>query len=334
MANQYRNKVIYFGETLIDLSSDTVTADKLLEGYTAHAADGSPITGTMPAPSGSGVVVTDTLDSHGGIIKEITAVNLGETTAVASDVAAGKYFFNAAGTKTLGTGTLAQPLKPYILRPDAELVRTWTHDSLAVEDDEATIPAYSTSAQTVIAAEALTPTITLSYADYNYYVVERFLTIPIYNTTTKAKGRPDYCASSYLYEVNAIDGSTFKSVEGTVYTSRTTNVASQTWTRAPYWSSATALSMYTATSYTVSQVATAPAISSGVLTISTPSLQMRGSTTYFTSSNWGKITDIRRQYVIELYRAPRSEVNLEGWGSYQNMLHIAGCINGTTNKLT
>lgn len=33
-------------ETLIDLTADTVTADKLAEGYTAHKADGSAVVGT------------------------------------------------------------------------------------------------------------------------------------------------------------------------------------------------------------------------------------------------------------------------------------------------
>lgn len=40
------NKVIYGGETLIDLTTDTVTEDKLLNGYKAHAASGETITGT------------------------------------------------------------------------------------------------------------------------------------------------------------------------------------------------------------------------------------------------------------------------------------------------
>lgn len=34
------------GEVLIDLTADTVKKDKLLKGYTAHGADGEPITGT------------------------------------------------------------------------------------------------------------------------------------------------------------------------------------------------------------------------------------------------------------------------------------------------
>lgn len=40
------SKVIYGGNTLIDLTSDTVVANKLLTGYKAHGADGEPITGT------------------------------------------------------------------------------------------------------------------------------------------------------------------------------------------------------------------------------------------------------------------------------------------------
>ena len=40
------SKVIYGGNTLIDLTADNVTKDKLLKGATAHGADGEPITGT------------------------------------------------------------------------------------------------------------------------------------------------------------------------------------------------------------------------------------------------------------------------------------------------
>lgn len=40
------NKVIYGGQTLIDLTSDTVTEDKMLSGYTAHDKSGAQITGT------------------------------------------------------------------------------------------------------------------------------------------------------------------------------------------------------------------------------------------------------------------------------------------------
>ena len=43
---KYVSKVVYFGETLIDLTSDTVEPSKLLSGFTAHDKSGAPITGT------------------------------------------------------------------------------------------------------------------------------------------------------------------------------------------------------------------------------------------------------------------------------------------------
>jgi hypothetical protein len=42
-----RNKVVYAGETLIDLSEDTVTPAALKSGVTAHDASGAKITGTL-----------------------------------------------------------------------------------------------------------------------------------------------------------------------------------------------------------------------------------------------------------------------------------------------
>ena len=42
------SKVVYGGETLIDLTSDTVTPETLLEGVTAHDASGAVIVGTLP----------------------------------------------------------------------------------------------------------------------------------------------------------------------------------------------------------------------------------------------------------------------------------------------
>lgn len=41
-----KNKIIYNGKTLIDLTSDTVTADKMISGFTAHDKSGEVITGT------------------------------------------------------------------------------------------------------------------------------------------------------------------------------------------------------------------------------------------------------------------------------------------------
>ena len=42
------NKIIYNGATLLDLTSDTVTADDLSAGVTATGADGKPVVGLLP----------------------------------------------------------------------------------------------------------------------------------------------------------------------------------------------------------------------------------------------------------------------------------------------
>ena len=45
------NQVIYDGETLIDLTEDSVTPETLAEGVTAHDASGEQIVGTYSPPS-------------------------------------------------------------------------------------------------------------------------------------------------------------------------------------------------------------------------------------------------------------------------------------------
>ena len=48
------SKVVFGDQTLIDLTSDTVSADKLLQGVTAHAKDGNKVTGTCTFDADTG----------------------------------------------------------------------------------------------------------------------------------------------------------------------------------------------------------------------------------------------------------------------------------------
>lgn len=79
MANQYVSKVVLGTETLIDLTADTVAADKLLKNVTAHGKDGAPIVGTCEYDS-------DTSDA----------------TAVAAELLSGKTAY-VSGNKVTGT---------------------------------------------------------------------------------------------------------------------------------------------------------------------------------------------------------------------------------------
>lgn len=73
------SKVIYGGDTLMDLTNDTEEAGKLLTGFTAHGADGEAITGTC------------TYDA-----------NTKDATAAAAEILSGKTAYKN-GAKVTGT---------------------------------------------------------------------------------------------------------------------------------------------------------------------------------------------------------------------------------------
>lgn len=73
------SKVVYGGKTLIDLTGDTVTGDKLLEGATAHGKDGEVVAG----------VCTFDVDSN-------------DATAAVAEILIGKTAY-ARGKKLVGT---------------------------------------------------------------------------------------------------------------------------------------------------------------------------------------------------------------------------------------
>lgn len=61
--------------------------------------------GNIPSGGTGAISIVDTTDSAGGTVRTITALDISDTTAVAADVAQGKYFYTADGTKTQGTGS-------------------------------------------------------------------------------------------------------------------------------------------------------------------------------------------------------------------------------------
>ena len=228
-------------------------------------------------------------------------------------------------------------LKWGVVRPDAELVKTWKGDELVHQDLNKTIPSYSTTATVLVDPVALdSDTYTVDYTNYNYYILERFLTIPIYSLSSKAKGRFEYQTASYIYELSEVPASTYSALIDSAkkYTSRSVGFYGAGENRSPYWTNGTTLGLYTGSAYGTNQAVTAPSISSGVVTVTAPNVQLRGSTTYFTSTYYNALTDIRRQYVIELYRAPKNNLNLNGWGIYNQLLHVVADVGSNDHKLT
>lgn len=71
----YNNKLVLGdGTVLIDLTQDTITADKLASGYTAHDASGARIVGTLQ-PGGESAALSDVnfYDCDGTIVQSYTA---------------------------------------------------------------------------------------------------------------------------------------------------------------------------------------------------------------------------------------------------------------------
>lgn len=202
------------------------------------------------------------------------------------------------------------------IRGDAELIHQWHVDERLVRDKLVeNLPEYSTTARTIVTGANLTPTVTLDYTQYNYYTVLYGLAIPIYNTETKRKGRCDFGASVALHEIVEIPAGEIVTADGsTAYTSRNVTVTGHgSLGRELYWTSATGISVASNVTYGAYVTAQAPSVSSGVMTCKAPNYGIRGNTSQMTSAAWAEMTDIREQWILEVYRAPKGDT-VDGWG--------------------
>ena len=132
--------------TFTDVSDTDAIASDVASGKYFYTADGTKTVGTASGGGGTGgVIYTDTTDTAGGTIRTITAVNLSDTTASASDVLGGKYFYTSDGTKTQGS------------------IASKTASDLTASGDTVTVPPgyYSSQAtKSVSSGTAGTPTAT------------------------------------------------------------------------------------------------------------------------------------------------------------------------------
>ena len=79
------NKVVYGGNTLVDLTGDTVTANDLAEGITATGANGNPIVGIMQKVTiDAELSTTSTNPVQNKVIKEALDDKLGKTETAAA----------------------------------------------------------------------------------------------------------------------------------------------------------------------------------------------------------------------------------------------------------
>lgn len=253
-----------------------------------------------------------------------------------TDVPAIELPQTGGGTVTFYENGGTTELVPYAIRPDAELIKTYTMDQYAKADLGLTIPSYTTTAQTLKASSNLSPTISVDLNNYRYIAVEKFLTIPEYSVTTKGKGRQEYLWCNYIYEVTKSAANEFATIIDP--TKKVTTVQTMWSTsylyRHLYWTSSSAITLYSSNAYGAYQTPYSPSISGSTMTVKSPLLGIRGHTTYFTNTYMNALTDIRYQYVIDIYRAPLNNLNVDGWEHDQLLQHMIGCINTANHDLT
>lgn len=230
-------------------------------------------------------------------------------------------------------------LKMGVMRPDAELVETWSYDKLWIAEEGETLPAYSTTAVTLKASEQLEVEHEWELDDYKYFVTARTLVIPLYNTDTIARGRVEWSETHGAWELVYPDSGAFHALvdPSKGYGSRALGwVASGgNMSRMPFFSNSLGtMSVYSANSYGVWCTAQMPTYASGKLSINSPAFTLRCQANVFDQPFYEALTDIRFQWIIELWREPIGSLNLDGWSANQQLDHIFDCVYSSSHKLT
>lgn len=158
--NQNVNKVVFGGKTLIDLTADTVTDDKLASGITAHDKSGAAITGTSTKDSDTsedtaavaeilagktaharGALLTGTMPNNGAATVTVTSTG-GTTIQQGFYDGSGKAVIDSTSKANLVAGNVKQGVKI--------LGVTGTYSGEAVQLQSKSVTP-KTSAQTVTA---------------------------------------------------------------------------------------------------------------------------------------------------------------------------------------
>lgn len=254
--------------------------------------------------------------------------------AASSDIASGKQ---AVVNGVLLTGTASGggggSVLRGVLRPDAELVNKWTMDSYVIADLGMTIPSSYSTANFVIKASESLAAYKADPLAYRYFITERVLTTPEYSIDTIAKGRQEYTLGFAQYEWLYNPSGQMQTLDGSKSYGVYSQMQAASTTREIYWSSATAVGVYVNSLYGAYQSFQAPTVSSNkTIMIASPRIAIRGNANYLTQTFFNAITDIRCQYVIELWRVPLT--GIDGWADGTQMDSIFNDINTNGGTLT
>lgn len=230
--------------------------------------------------------------------------------------------------------TAVPQIQQISLRPDAEIAQSWTYDKRIVADEGIPIPAYQTTTMTLKETEQIDE-ITADAANYKYFLTFRTLVIPEYNTDDVARGRFEWSSMVGAFDfVFTPMAELHPLVDGT-YTIATNSAAVQGGVsyRSLYFTSATGISIYATTSYGIWTTAVSPAYVGGKIRVNSPNFTMRAQANIFDQLFYEALTDIRFQYVYELWRVPIGSLQYNGWSNQQMVDFSLDCLYSPSHKL-
>ena len=238
--------------------------------------------------------------------------------------------------KAFSPVTVAVPptVKQIAIRPDAELWKSWTYDKNIVADEGIAIPPYQTTTITLKATEQLDE-VTADAANYKYFLTFRTLVIPKYNTDNISRGRFEWSSMVGAYEFvftpmaelhPLVDGEFFIATNSAA-------VQGSVSYRSLYFTSPTGISIYATTSYGIWTPAVAPAYTGGKIKVNSPNFTMRAQANIFDQFYYEAMTDIRFQYIYELWRVPIGSLQYNGWSNQQLVDKSLDCLYSQNHKL-
>lgn len=268
------NKVKYGENVVLDISSDTVTADKLLQGYTAHDNTGTLITGT--ATQGGSV----TQDQDGFIVLPPDGSGGG---------GGGLYDYFGAGTEYVGKVFS----ETYNLADDTSF-DSWTASTTA----------------TVIKSQSTTydVEVNIENRNYDYFVVLKSLTKFAYKNGTENKN-----IMTTLAEIRC-NCVTFEPYTYSTWhsgTHSTPNVSASYSKMIGYFYSTNNALDYVQSAYGVYKTgAPSGSLSATLYRLKTPAIYARCNSSFFDISQKENVDSENTTitYEVEVYRTPKSYV--------------------------
>jgi len=191
MPNQYVNKVVVGGVTKLDLTADTVSTDKVLDGFTFHDKSGAPVEGTCTFDSDTQdatvavaeMLATKTAYARGTKLTG-TMPNIGTQTSTIDDVndsiTISNGYHNGSGTVSLDSTEKAKIIAGNI-KNGVEILGvtgTYTGSELIKATTGSATPTFSS--QTVLPSAS---------GDYDYFTQFTVAAIPVSYTDNSAGGQ-------------------------------------------------------------------------------------------------------------------------------------------------